>query len=95
LAPEEYHCLPNYDLGLTDLVKRIAGSDDILSDADFDREGLRAKIRHYVPAILAFTSKRAAEEFLQHPVHYGLLPDTVEATRLLRLNANVSQTGTR
>lgn len=85
LAPEEYHCLPEYGLGLTDLAKRIAGSDDILSDSDFDREGLRAKIRCYAPAILAFTSKRAAEEYLQHPVHYGLLPDTVERTQLFVL----------
>lgn len=84
LAPEEYHRLPEYGLGLTDLAKKISGSDDILTDSDFDREGLRAKIRCYAPAILAFTSKRAAEEYLQHPVRYGLA-DTADGTQLFVL----------
>lgn len=85
LVPEEYHRLPEYGLGLTDLAKSVAGSDHILSDGDFDREGLEARIRRYAPAILAFTSKRAAEEYLRHPVHYGQLPDTIEGTRLFVL----------
>ncbi len=85
LAPEEYRCLPEYGLGLTDLAKKIAGSDEILAESDFDREGLRTKIRTYGPGILAFTSKRAAEEFLERRVHYGVLPESIGRTRLFVL----------
>ena len=85
LAPAEYHRLPTYGLGLTDLAKDVSGSDNVLSDNDFDREGLEAKIRRYAPAILAFTSKRAAEEYLRHPVQYGRLQDAIEGTQFFVL----------
>lgn len=85
LQPEEYRCLPDYGLGLTDLAKHVSGSDDILSDNDFDRAGLEARIRRYSPTIMAFTSKRAAQEYLRHPVQYGRLSDTIGSTRLFVL----------
>jgi TDG/mug DNA glycosylase family protein len=85
LEPEEYKCITQYGLGLTDLAKTVAGSDEVLSDEHFDRDGLRAKIRRYRPRVLAFTSKRAAEEFLRHPVDHGLLPKQVGKTRLFVL----------
>jgi len=43
------------------------------------------KIRRYRPRVLAFTSKRAAEEFIGYPVGYGLLPEKVGETRLFVL----------
>jgi TDG/mug DNA glycosylase family protein len=46
---------------------------------------LRTKIQKYRPRVLAFTSKRAAEEFVGHPVDYGLLPDTISETALFVL----------
>jgi len=85
LMSDEYQRLPEYGLGLTDLAKRVSGSDDILSDRDFDRGGLEARIRHYAPAILAFTGKRAAEEYLRHPVRYGRISDMIGRTRLFVL----------
>lgn len=85
LLPAEYHRLLEYGLGLTDLAKHVSGSDDILSDSDFDREGLEARIRRYAPAIVAFTGKRAAEEYLGHPVRYGRLPGTIGTTQLFVL----------
>jgi TDG/mug DNA glycosylase family protein len=67
------------------LAKTVSGSDDILEDRHFDRPALDAKIRRYRPRILAFTSKRAAEEFLGHPVEYGLLGRSIGTTTLFVL----------
>ncbi|MDZ4251942.1 MAG: hypothetical protein U1A72_05145, partial [Sulfuritalea sp.] len=78
-------CITEYGLGLTDLAKTVAGSDRSLSAEHFDSGGLRAKIQKYRPRVLAFTSKRAAEEFVGHPVDYGLLPDTIGETALFVL----------
>lgn len=85
LRPEEYATITRYRLGLTDLAKSIAGSDDALEDRHFDRSGLRAKIERYSPMVLAFTSKRAGEEFTGHDVGYGFLHETISSTRLFVL----------
>jgi TDG/mug DNA glycosylase family protein len=85
LEPGEYPCLTDFGLGLTDLAKTISGSDHRLSREDFDGDGLRAKVRQYRPGVLAFTSKRAAEEFLGRPVHYGLLDEKIDDTALFVL----------
>lgn len=85
LEPEEYECITEYGLGLTDLVKTIAGSDAALSTTQFDSEGLSAKIRRYRPRVLAFTSKRAGEEFVGHSVDYGLLSEKIDGTTLFVL----------
>jgi len=85
LRAEEYAAITEYGLGLTDLAKSIAGSDSVLADRHFDRSGLRAKIEQYRPLLLAFTSKRAAEEFVGRAVPYGLLPETIGSTRLFVL----------
>jgi double-stranded uracil-DNA glycosylase len=70
-------------LGLTDLAKTISGSDRVLLRQHFDGEELRAKMRHYSPKVLAFTSKRAAEEFLGSPVEYGRLDDMIGSAKSL------------
>ena len=85
LLPEEYKGITRYGLGLTDLAKTIAGADHVLTEKHFDRAGLRAKILGYRPRILAFTSKRAAEEFIRHPVDYGLMRETIGSTLLFVL----------
>lgn len=85
LEPAEYASLIDYGLGLTDLAKSVYGSDHVLVDDHFDRDGLRRKIATYRPRILAFTSKRAAEEFLGRAAGYGLLDDRVGGTRLFVL----------
>jgi len=85
LAPEEYKSITKYRLGLTDLAKTISGSDHVLTEEHFDRKGLRSKMLRYRPRVLAFTSKRAAEEFLKHPVHYGFLGETIGDTALFVL----------
>jgi TDG/mug DNA glycosylase family protein len=47
-------------LGLTDLNKTEYGSDHELSAHAMDSTSLRAKLRKYRPAAVAFTSKNAA-----------------------------------
>ncbi len=68
LAPAQYATMPQFGLGLTDLAKTVSGSDTTLLQEHFDRDGLAAKMRHFRPKILAFTSKRAGEEFIGHSV---------------------------
>ncbi|MBZ5558353.1 MAG: mismatch-specific DNA-glycosylase [Acidobacteriia bacterium] len=80
LQPEEYESITQYGLGLTDLAQTISGSDHVLRDEHFDRDGLRARIERYVPRVLAFTSKRAAEEFVGHSVAYGLRDEKIGPT---------------
>lgn len=85
LRPEEYATITRYGLGLTDLAKSVAGCDAALEDRHFDRSGLRAKIEQCIPQVLAFTSKRAGEEFTGHKVLYGFLDETIGSTRLFVL----------
>lgn len=84
-APEEYTKLLDLRMGLTDLVKTACGNDCDLSKDGFDRKRLRELISIYHPRILAFTSKRAAEEFIGHPVAYGRLPEKEGDTMLFAL----------
>jgi double-stranded uracil-DNA glycosylase len=85
LQPEEYRTVTQFGLGLTDLAKSIAGSDSVLREEHFDREGLRRKILRCRPRLLAFTSKRAAQEFLEHPVVYGQQTEWIGGTALFVL----------
>jgi len=85
LRPEDYRQLTQWNMGLTDLAKTVAGSDDSLAKTHFDAARLRDVIAEYRPQIMAFTSKRAAEEFVGHRVDYGTLTDAVGTTRLFAL----------
>ena len=60
LAPERFPELLGFRLGLTDLNKTEVGSDHELSPGAMDAKSLRAKLRRFRPAAIAFTSKRAA-----------------------------------
>lgn len=84
-APEEYRDLNRHGLGLTDIVKITSGEDHSLSTEHFDSARLRKVILKYRPAVLAFTSKRAAREFVGRPVKYGILPETIGETTLFVL----------
>lgn len=68
LRPDEDATLPTYGLGLTDLVKTVAQSND--RGLPFDVATLVGKIEHYRPRWLALTSKtagQAAARSLGHP----------------------------
>ncbi|MBM3643998.1 MAG: mismatch-specific DNA-glycosylase [Alphaproteobacteria bacterium] len=64
LAPAEFGLLPGLGLGLTDLNKTEIGSDHELSRDGFDVGALRAKLRRFRPAAIAFTAKAAAAPVL-------------------------------
>jgi TDG/mug DNA glycosylase family protein len=85
LTPEEYESIAKYGLGLTDLAKTMSGPDDALSKMHFDCDGLSAKVLQYRPRLLAFVGKRAAEEFVQHPVCYGCIDEAIGDTTLFVL----------
>lgn len=85
LEPEEFGRLGEWNMGLTDLAKTVSGSDHILNKAHFNAMRLGALLEQYRPKILAFTGKRAAEEFVGHGVDYGLLAGGVGVTRLFVL----------
>ncbi len=60
LRPEEDYLLPRYGVGLTDVSKRAAASDDSrLTESDWDREKLENLVRRVRPRCVCFTSKNA------------------------------------
>lgn len=65
LAPEEYVLLPQYGIGLTDLVKGKAGMDHILAREDYDRETFERQILEAQPKVVCFNGKQAAMAYLQ------------------------------
>lgn len=72
LKPEEFHLLPTYGVGLTDLAKYEYGNDDELSPEADDVAGLQQRIRDASPKLVAFNGKRTAKAFLGlHRLDYG------------------------
>ncbi|MEI9905382.1 MAG: mismatch-specific DNA-glycosylase [Asticcacaulis sp.] len=85
LDPQDYARLLDYGIGLTDLCKKHYGNDAELPADAFDIAALRAKIEHYQPGVLAFTSKTGAAAFLGCPtgtIALGFQPETVGKTRI-------------
>jgi len=75
--PEEYPLMAALGIGFTDMCKTASGQDDALPRAGFDRLRLAEAMRRNRPGLLAFSSKRAASEFLGLPtgrLAYGLAP---------------------
>ena len=85
LAPAEFPQLPNYGIGLTDLAKHHIGNDNQLPRDAFDAAALIAKIEHYAPRVLAFTSKNGARAALGRSVDYGLQTATIGDTQIFVL----------
>lgn len=85
LLPVHYIKVLDYNIGLTDMVKSVSGSDSILRKGDFDVAGFRKKIINYQPRIVCFNGKAAAAAFLSKKtkdIEYGLLPDRIGKTKL-------------
>lgn len=85
VLPQEFHGITRYKLGLTDLAKQVYGADSSLKKSDFGPDQLHAKIVQYRPRILAFTSKRAGQEFLGRKVLCGLQTEKIGDTCLFVL----------
>jgi TDG/mug DNA glycosylase family protein len=83
LNPAEFHALPEYGLGLTDIAKYRAGVDASLTASDFDVAAFRAKIERYSPRAIAFNGKKAGAVFYgceTCDVSYGLQAQRVGDT---------------
>ena len=73
--PQEFRCLIDYGIGLTDLAKHASGSDAVLRSDDFDPAGFRNRIEKFSPRAVAFNGKRAAGVFVDSStVSYGRQP---------------------
>lgn len=74
LAPEDYALLPQFGIGLTDIVKSASGVDADIPAAAYDPQGLAARIGAVQPRRVAFVGKNAAARFLNLPsarIAYG------------------------
>ena len=67
LAPEEYGLLPQFGIGLTDIVKSAAGVDADSPREAYDAAALAARIRAVRPRLVGFVGKNAAARFLGTP----------------------------
>ena len=85
VSPKDFQGITQYKLGLTDLAKQVYGADSSLKKSDFGPSQLREKILHFNPKILAFTSKRAGQEFLGCKVQCGLQHEKIGNTVLFVL----------
>jgi TDG/mug DNA glycosylase family protein len=85
LAPEEFRTVIRYSLGLTDMAKHASGNDRELPRDSFDPGRLGQAVRSCRPAILAFTSKRAASACLGARPGYGLQNRTIGSTLIFVL----------
>ncbi len=82
LSPETYERLLDFGIGLTDLAKKKSGLDDSLTLSDFAAQRLTELTKEYRPRCVCFNGKRAAQEFLQRSVGYGLARETIDQTIL-------------
>jgi TDG/mug DNA glycosylase family protein len=86
LYPEEYPSLPEFRIGLTDLVKRRSGQDVRLSVGDFDIPRFRAKIAKYAPKAVGFNGKKAAMIFIgTNRIAYGQQRERIGETAIFVL----------
>lgn len=86
LEPHEFRTLPQYGIGLTDLVKNRSGMDHTLDRCDFDPDSARTKIEHFAPRVLAFNGKRAAKEFFGvKAIDYGIQQERIGTTAVFVL----------
>ncbi len=84
-TPNEYPQLLALGIGLTDLCKVHSGVDAELPDDAFDLAEFRHKLAKFQPAMVAFTSKNAAQPALARAVNYGLQEDVWGNTRFFVL----------
>lgn len=85
LVPAEFHSLPTFGFGLTDLAKHASGNDDQLPPDAFDVAALHDKIARHAPRIVAFTSKHAARAALGRTASYGLQDQCITASKIFVL----------
>lgn len=85
LEPANYRELLEYGLGLTDLCKTRAGSDQEVGTRGFDVRQLRQALAENAPAWIGFNGKKSASVALGRPVDYGEQPERLETTSVFVL----------
>lgn len=60
LTPEEFERLPEYGIGLTDLIPTESGMDQDIETGEYSADEFRKTIEQFSPGILAFNGKKAA-----------------------------------
>jgi double-stranded uracil-DNA glycosylase len=86
-SPLDFPQLLTLGIGLTDLCKIHSGVDSQLPDDAFDVDAFEKKMQHHQPRIIAFTSKNAAQSYLQMPVSYGAHSTKLGESRLFVLSS--------
>nr|WP_228845298.1 mismatch-specific DNA-glycosylase [Phototrophicus methaneseepsis] len=84
LQPKQFPQLLTYRIGLTDVAKHAQGVDAMLTPSDFDAIALHEKLLLYQPAMVAFTSKKAASVYFAKAtggLQYGIQPEILGETR--------------
>ncbi len=72
LCAAEYRDVLEFGLGLTNLAAEHAGDEaDLPGITTADRQAFDDKVREYTPRVVAFTSRRAAEEYYGYPTNLG------------------------
>jgi TDG/mug DNA glycosylase family protein len=83
LQPSDYMLLPQFGIGLTDIVKGQAGNDVDIAFHSADGGSLRDKLVRYKPRYLCFNGKRAAQEFFRTKrIRYGVQEGSIGPTVL-------------
>jgi TDG/mug DNA glycosylase family protein len=85
LAPSEYAALPEFGIGLTDIVKYAAGQDNQLPRGSLGSKAvqdLRTRIEKCAPRILAFTSLTGGRSFLGAKAGFGAQKEKIGPTRI-------------
>ena len=86
LSPQDFSQLPDYGIGLTDLIKDKAGNDSDVSATIDDIQKLNEKIQYYQPMVLAFVGKKVAKVVLgQISVEYGKQSQIIGQTKIFVL----------
>lgn len=93
LTPPDWLRLPDFGIGLTDLVKGVSGNDRALERAHFDMASFRSRIEAVAPAVVAFNGKRAGQAFLDRPVEYGRQREMIGQTVLFVLPSTSGAAG--
>jgi len=85
LKPENFREVLLFKIGLTDLCKNESGCDNSLSRNALKNNHIKQIIKQYTPKIIAFTSKKAAVEYLHEDVTYGCISPKEGSTMLFVL----------
>ena len=88
LQPSEFRQVLEYEIGLTDIAKDVAGPDVTMPPEAADPEDLSQKIIRHAPGTLAFNGKNAAAMFYgkrTSELQYGEQPTPVGRTRVFVL----------